>query len=251
MKIKKKTFEFNHQGIKLNLLINGCFEPNLTSSIILSAAIKELKKHKNKNKKIIEIGCGCGVISSFLLKQGFFSEIDFLGISDISQKAVIVTKKNIKASNSAVNFENIEYKVGQGLQPWYGYDFDLIINDISAISDALVPISSWFLNAPNNAGIDGISNTITVLNEFTRIGKQGAVMLIPVLSLSNIETLLKKIRKLGLKYEEVAKQSWPLPVEMVQKHKNLLIELRQLKHIGFQEKFGSIIVQTSCFKVFK
>ena len=106
MKIKK-NFEFNHKGTKLNLLIKGCFEPNLTSSIILSAAIKELTQHKNKNKKIIEIGCGCGVISSFLLKQGFFNEIDFLGISDISQQAVIVTKKNIKTSNSEVNFQNI------------------------------------------------------------------------------------------------------------------------------------------------
>ena len=242
-------FEFTYQGIKQELLIDGCFEPNLTTNIMLSAAIKELTENKNKFKRIIEIGCGCGVISSFLLKQGFFDMINYLGVSDLSKQAVLVSKKNIQNSGSPNNFQNINYKVGPGLLPWKDYQFDFVINDISAISDAIVPMNSWFSNAPNNAGIEGISNTITVLNEFRSIGKIGSTMIFPVLSLSNTEILFKEIKKLGFNHDEVKKQSWPLPTNMVQMHKDRLFELRDLKYIDFNEKFGQLIVETICYKV--
>ena len=246
-------FEFIYQKTKLNLITDGCFEPNLTTKLLLSAVIKELRDKKNKTdiRKIIEIGCGCGVISSFLIHKGYMDGVQFLGMSDISDQAIHISKKNINNLNIFNNPQKIEYKVGSGLLPWKGLEFDFVINDISAISQALVPMSSWFLNAPNNAGIDGISNTLTVLNEFKKYGKKGTIMFLPILSLSNIERLFKEIQKLDLRYEEVEKQAWPLPSDMVKKYKDRLIELRELKHIDFTENFGQLIVDTYCFKIIK
>lgn len=242
-------FNFNHQNKSLDLVIDGCFEPNLTTKIMLSSAIKELE-NRDDIKTFLELGCGSGVISTYLLKHGFFSNIASVGMSDLSRQAVSTSELNISA-HSVEGMPAFEFKVGSGMQIWTDFECELIVNDISAISEAIVPMNDWFKNAPNNSGLDGIANSIQVLEEFSSIASDDTVMLMPVLSLSNVKMLETCISELGLKWETVLKQSWPLPGDMVMNHGIDLKNLRSCGHISMIEKFGQFIVETACYKVRK
>jgi len=245
-------FEFEHQGRNIQIKADECFEPNLTTKIILSAVIKILSEEAAKDiRHVIELGCGCGVISTYLMKYGFFKNISYVGMSDISSVAVETTKVNIKNHKNSQDIDFFEFKIGPGLKIWRDIEFDLVINDISAISDRLISMTSWFDNAPNNSGVDGIENTINILREFNELMKQNSIMLIPVLSLSNVNEIKKEIKKLGLNYEIVIKKNWPLPKKMVEDNYEELLILRELGNINFIEKFSQYVVETAVYKIWK
>lgn len=245
-------FEFEYQGRNIQIKADECFEPNLTTKIILSAVIKILSDETSKDiRRVIELGCGCGVISTYLIKYGFFKNISYLGMSDISSVAVETTKLNIENHNNSQDIDFIKYKIGSGLRIWKDIEFDFVINDISAISDRLISMTSWFDNAPNNSGVDGIENTINILREFNELMKLNSMMLMPVLSLSNVQEINKEINKLGLNYEIVIKKNWPLPKKMVEDNYEELLILRELGSINFVEKFGQYVVETAVYKIWK
>lgn len=244
-------FKFSHQSKELEISVDGCFEPNLTTKIMLSAAIKELTQRSSEIEGIVELGCGSGVISAYLLAFGYYKEVSQIGMSDLSPKAVEVSKENIRKCGELLASRHFDFRSGSGLTIWNDINYNLIINDISAISDAILPMNSWFANAPNNAGIDGIDNSVKVLQEFVDTNRTDIAMLMPVLSLSNTSLLIETLRNLGLQYSEASKQSWPLPKEMVEDHGARLLELRELGHINFVEKFGQYVVETACYKVWK
>ncbi len=244
-------FEFSYLGQTLKISIEGCFEPNLTTKIMLNAAIKDLSSKECNYKSLLEVGCGSGVISTYLLKNNLLKSIDIVCMSDLSEQALEITKKNISDNLSDHGNPKFKFKVGPGLQIWEGHHFDIIINDISAISEAIVPMNDWFSNAPNNAGIDGVANSIKVLQEFSAIPSSDTIMLMPVLSLSNTHMLLNEIKDLGLDFKKIVQQVWPLPSDMVRSHRENLFKLRDDGHINFDEKFGQLVVETACYKIWK
>ena len=242
---------FEHANKKIDLITDGCFQPNLTTRVILSAAINQLSNYSNNIDNIIEIGCGCGVISTYLMYHSYIDNIQYLGLSDLSEKAIEISKLNIGLKGNLKKEIDIHFKIGSGLTLWKDENFDMVINDISALSEAIVPMNNWFDNAPNNSGIDGIENTKIVLEEFNSIANKGAFMLFPVLSLSNTKLLFSELGKLPLEYERLSSQAWPLPAQMVEKYYDELCKLRDLEHINFETKFGQCIAKTECYKVWK
>ena len=244
-------FVFKHLGNEVSLMTDGCFEPNLTTKIMLSATVQELKKIDNQGKSFIEIGCGCGVISTFMMKHGYLQNIRLLGMSDLSNSAIKAAKINIQNNNITNAPEMVKYKVGSGLEPWLNESCDFIVNDISAISEGILHMNSWFDNAPNNSGLDGIDNTISVIKDFNKNFDKEQIMLFPVLSLSNVKKLFKEIDQLDLGYEKLTFQSWPLPSIMITEYKDELKKLKSYGHIDFAEKFGQYIIQTACYKIWK
>ena len=244
-------FEFSHLGRTLNISIEGCFEPNLTTKIMLNAAIKDLSSKEFNYKRLLEVGCGSGVISAYLLKNNLLNSIEIVCMSDLSEQALEITKKNISDNLLDNGNPEFQFKVGPGLQIWDCHQFDIIINDISAISEAIVPMNDWFSNAPNNAGIDGVANSIKVLQEFSAMPSSDTIMLMPVLSLSNTHMLLTENKHLGLDFKKIVQQAWPLPSYMVRSHRENLFQLRDEGHINFDEKFGQLVVETACYKIWK
>jgi hypothetical protein len=244
-------FEFSYLGRSVDISIEGCFEPNLTTKIMLNATIKCLSVNEIKYKSLLEVGCGSGVMSAYLLKHRLLNSIENVCMSDLSDQAIKITKKNILDNLLDSGNPEFEFKVGPGLKIWDDYQFDIIINDISAISEAIMPMNDWFANAPNNAGIDGVANSIQVLREFSAMPQSNAIMLMPVLSLSNIQILMNEIKNLGLEFQKIVQQSWPLPRDMVNTHNEKLFQLRNDGHINFEEKFGNMVVETACYKVWK
>ena len=108
------------------------------------------------------MGCGNGIIGITLLK--IFANFKEFFFTDLSKNAIILTKKNI--IKNKINLKNIKLIQSDIFKDLKLKKFDLIINDVSGISDKLIFISSWFKNIPCNSGSDGTDLTIEVLKNF-------------------------------------------------------------------------------------
>jgi len=238
-------FELNGKILSLNT--TKCFNPNLTTQLLLRAVI-ELTEGFGKNfKSVLELGCGAGAISIYLAKYGYFKNVSHLSLSDISQEAVSIAQKNFIKNVGSQYHIKPKFKSGKGLDPWTGNTFDLIIDDISAVSDEVARLSDWFDFAPCEAGIDGMKNTINIIDSGKDFLKTGGTLVFPVLSLSNVKMLDEYLSAAGYKITTLQKQKWPLPFSMIEKYKSRLLELRNNGYIHFDEKFGQFIAETSCY----
>ena len=91
-------FELN--GKKISLNTTKCFNPNLTTQLLLRAVIQLTDGCKKGFKSVLELGCGAGAISIYLAKYGYFKNVSHLSLSDISQEAVSVAQKNFKKAST-------------------------------------------------------------------------------------------------------------------------------------------------------
>ena len=134
---KYKKTEYNILGDKFSIYINKkVFDPNLTTMLLIDAARKIIKK----NEKVLDLGCGSGVIGCYLYKNKI---IRYIYGSDISKAAV-----NCSIYNSKKLTKNFDIRLSNSLSNWKDKQFDLIINDISGISSQINNISNWFKFAP-------------------------------------------------------------------------------------------------------
>ena len=121
--------------------------------------------------------------------------------------------------------------------------FDVIINDISGISEDVAKISPWFKNVPCSSGVNGTDLTIKFLKDYKFFLKKRGVVFFPIISLCNEKKIFNFLNKSNINFEVLSKNNWPLPREM-EKHKKKLINLKKKKIISFEEKFNLIIVNT-------
>ena len=141
--------------LKLN---KNVFKPNLTTFLSYSVAKKKIQK----NSKVLDLGCGNGVIGILLFKE---KKIRKIYASDVSKNAF---------KNAIYNYKKAKLKfdlrLGNLFYPWKKIKsqnrFDYIINDVSAISSLIAKKSIWFRNnVPCDSGKDGSKLTIKIINE--------------------------------------------------------------------------------------
>ena len=137
--------------------------------------------------KILDLGCGNGVIGILLFKE---KKINKINASDISKSAIKNALYNYKKNK-------IKYDLRQGslFIPWSKDNnqnkFDYIINDVSAISSLVAKKSTWFKNdIPCDAGKDGTKFTIKVIKKSKNFLNKKGKLQIAILSLSNRKKLL-------------------------------------------------------------
>lgn len=120
--IGKVNFYGSEFIVNQNVLI-----PRFETEELVENTIKKIKEmFNNKNIKILDIGCGSGVIGLTLKK--FFPESD-VTLVDISKEAIEVAKENAKKLNLEVSF--IESDVFQNV-----YDiYDVVISNPPYIMD--------------------------------------------------------------------------------------------------------------------
>lgn len=103
----KKTGETNFANLRPVALIR--FSRKAKTILSLS---------KGKNTRILDLGCGTGILSKYILEQN--PEVRIEGV-DISPKAIEVAKKNLK------NFKNAKFRVGDtGKLPFKDNTFDVV-----------------------------------------------------------------------------------------------------------------------------
>ncbi len=220
---------------KFSIFLNKkIFEPNLTTILLIDMARKIIRS----NDKVLDLGCGSGVVGCYLYKKKI---IKFIYGSDISEAAVRCSIFNAKKLT-----KDFDIRLSNSLSSWKNKKFDLIINDISGISSQINNISKWFKFAPNESGIDGIKFTINILKDYKNKKFNNADLLFPVLGLSNREKIINFLKKNKINYKILVKKEWPLPKDLI-KHQFILKKLRREKKINYYEKFSIPFTTTEIF----
>jgi len=207
------------------------FLPNLTTALLIEGCKKIIKK---KNK-VLDLGCGSGVIGNYLFKNKLINKIY---ASDISKNAV-----NCAIYNANKVSADYEIKKSNMLNVWNGQKFNIIINDISGISTKINKLTNWYKYADNQSGVDGIKFNMQILKKYKSFLKKNGYLIFPIIGLSNRDKLIKFITKNKIQYKILAEKDWPLPRELY-KYKKILYKLKNKKIINFEEKFGLLTTKT-------
>ena len=136
------------------------FVPTQTTKFLYSGIAKKIRKLKNIS--LADMGCGNGIIGISLYKNlGNIKKIHF---SDISKAAIIISKKNAIANK--INVSKVEFLKSDVFSKFDKQKFDVIVNDISGISEKVARFSPWFKNVPCSSGINGTDLTIKFLKNY-------------------------------------------------------------------------------------
>lgn len=240
MKFRNIILTFDKIKIPLKLFPE-VFTPNLTTKILIDAILDHSKKKKKFFNKAVDLGCGCGAIGVSLKKLGIIKNKFYM--SDISKKAVFNSKYNLN-KNKLIG----DVRTGSMFKPWSTHKFDLIINDISAISSDLARISPWFKKIPCRSGRDGTKLSIDFLKQVPKFSMKNANIIFPVLSLSNEKKIITFAKEKFKNIKLLKSVSWPLPDE-IQKQKKKLDVLRKKNFISFTKICEKIICKTSVYLI--
>ena len=140
-------------------------------------------KFIKQNKKVLDFGCGIGVVGITIFKKNKIKGI--LYASDISKNSI-----NLAKLNAAKHKISIVANAGNLFEPWKGEKFDIILNDISGISQKIAKFSPWFKNISCETGEDGTRLTIKIITEAKKYLNTNGAIIFPVLSLSDKKKLL-------------------------------------------------------------
>ncbi len=187
----------------------GVFQPNRTTELLLEAALRS----SMAGKEVLDLGCGSGVVSLVLKKEGNAARA--CG-SDISAKAVENARHNAKRLGLEV-----EYRQGSLFEPWGSQSFDVILNDVSGVAEVIARLSPWYPPEIHcDAGLDGSEWTRKVLKSAREHLNPRGVLFFPTVSLSNEVRILEEARSRYPKVECLLKKSWPFQQDFWQKIRN-------------------------------
>ena len=153
-----KTKDYNVKILKdmtLDITLgSGVFEPTGTSTEIATAVYG----YVDMPGKTLDLGCGSGVVGLALAKSNKTDGILFA--SDLSEDAVHFLKINAKKYGI-----DVDARAGSVFEPWTNEKFDLIVDDISGVSERIAAISPWFNETACESGEDGTKLVIEAIEQ--------------------------------------------------------------------------------------
>lgn len=216
---------------------DGVFYPTDTSTLLIEAARASLTRPGT----ILDLGCGCGIVGLALAKCGL-ADGPVCG-SDISAEAVALAETN--ARRLSVRYDG---RCGSLFEPWAGRRFDVIVDDVAGVSDAIAEVSPWYpAGVKCNAGRDGTRWIVQIIRQSVHHLTEGGILLLPSLSLSCEARILEALDATYASYEVVAKRDWFLP-EAIAKRTDVLVPLIEDGSIACERKFGRWIWSTSIYR---
>ena len=233
-----KTIEYipkYDEKIKIILKTNGnVFTPTATSDFLISAVASNI----NKVDKLLDLGCGNGIVGISLSK---LNKANKIYCSDISNEAVKFAELNIKlnkCSGKAIK-SNI-------FSNWNGHKFDIIVDDISGISEKVAKLSEWFKNVPCDSGDDGTANIEKVLKESKNFLNKNGKIFFPIISLSDSNKILEIANNNFQNMKRISHNKWFLP-EDIYKYFPIIQKLKEENLIDYCQKFGKLICWTDIY----
>jgi methylase of polypeptide subunit release factors len=207
------------------------FKRNLTSKILEDQSSLVIYK-KTSPISVLEVGCGNGNISLNLAKR--FPKHAY-SASDISSEAILQAKH---VENNSVNF-----MVSPGIDAWLNQKFDLVICDISAISEKIANLSDWYDGVSCRTGVDGLDVVIPVIQNVKNILNPGGIFVIPIISLCNVPLQKEALNTAFSSIEYSKKVNWPIPKDLLLNMEKNSISLDS-SYFHVERKFDIIVAST-------
>jgi len=219
-----RNFSYDEIVIEVD---EGVFYPTDTSKLIAEYLALLPKRSMDR---ILDLGCGSGIVALLMEKYDISAEVC---ASDITYDAVLNTKRNAAKLNSRIHCRESSL-----LDNWRGETFDMIINDVSGISESLAPISPWFSGGVScMTGEEGIDLTLAILDQLPNHLKPGGKFITPLLSLSSYRKALAEMESRFRDVKLISEKEFYLPKE-VAKEKDLIESLADKGAIEVEKKFG-------------
>jgi methylase of polypeptide subunit release factors len=215
----------------------GIFQPTATTSYLIKAVSAEALQ----NKKVLDLGCGWGIIGLELFLR--FNKQISLYLSDLSNSAIEATKKNV-ASLYALG---LEVRHGSLFIPWENMKFDCIICDVSGVSNEIPFLDTWFEDIPCESGSDGLDLTKEVIEKAKGHLNPGGFMFLPLISLSNCKSALKILKENNLQHTVISENKWKMIIKN-SKHQEILHNLQTQDKVAFIRNGDEFIFSTSIIK---
>jgi SAM-dependent methyltransferase len=112
-----RIVEYDNVGVFTDSSHINVWCPSI-DTILFAKALKKFMEHRSDFKKVLEIGCGSGYLSKYLLKKD--KKIKSILINDLNPYAIKCAMDNIKDSRAL-------FYAGDGIRKIQGQKFDLII----------------------------------------------------------------------------------------------------------------------------
>lgn len=206
---RPRIVEYDKVSVLWNEKYKTVWCPSI-DTILFAKALRKIKKKLKKVKTAIEIGCGSGFLSKYLLEKN--KNIKSIVINDLNSDAILCAKDNIQDKRAI-------FKTGNGLELIKDKKFDLIIcnppyvprpNSIHDNPYEGVELLNHFLNKaqdylnPNGILITNISNLCEALvlkdKPFLKlISLEKMRVPLKVNNILNNKKWLNYLKKLGLK----------------------------------------------------
>jgi len=232
---ERHTFTVNKNCEIVVELNENVFKPTGTSEELVKAVSEQIEKPG----KLLDLGCGSGVVGIALYKSG--KVLSKLYASDVSKEATVLLKNNARKNNV-----KCDIREGNIYDPWSGEKFDYIIDDISGISEEIAKISPWFKKISCKSGADGTSLVIKAITDAPLYLVEGGKFFFPVLSLSNVKKIISHAHTVFQNVNRISYRTWSLP-EDIKKHKYILEKLKNKGYVDYEEKFGLILWYTCVY----
>lgn len=212
----------------------SAFVPTDTSRLLIECALKEVAE----SDRVLDLGCGSGVVGLVIAQ---LKKLPLVWLSDIHEDSRAPVEFNFRSAGQCC-----EFKAGNLFEPWNGQRFDVIVDDVSGVSEPLAKHSRWFQGVPCASGVDGAELVVRVIESAPRFLNPGGRLIFPTISLSNVSRIVETARAHFGSVTSLGSVQWPLPQELTS-HRELLESLEAKGAITLTRKFGMLLGRTEIF----
>ncbi len=174
------------------------FAPTSTSEVM--AETLEIQP----GEVVIDLGCGSGFFSILAAKRGA-SQVYAV---DLMPQATALTLRNAKRNGVAAQIQTF---TGSLFEPLPGVRADLVVDDVSGITEAVARVTPWYPPSIPSGGPDGAEPTVAMLQQASEYLVPSGRLVFPVLSLANEQRILEAGERFFSTLRLRAQRLFPIP----------------------------------------